>query len=259
MNLKYQKENFNGEYDFRCRFHSGWQIRANLHEYTELLYCKEGRGNAVIDGKSVSLSRGQLLWIPPNTVHQYDFPQAHVVCAVFSNDFIPLFFKAQGGRYYRVAPIFVQELSSVLDTFYLLQREDACTVSGYLNLICAKVLKQAEFETERSADGILYQKVISYLSEHYAKEISLSELAKKFGYNEKYLSHALHQLTGIHFRKLLSYYRIECAKRLLEKKDGFSITEIALKSGFSAINTFHRSFREETGMTPLEYRRKRAK
>ena len=117
-------------------------------------------------------------------------------------------------------------------------------------------MKQAEFESARPADGILYQKVISYISEHYTEPLTLKELSGRFGYNAKYLSHALHELTGIHFCRLVTFYRIHHAKRLLAEKEEQSITEIALASGFSAINTFHRAFREATGSTPLEYRRR---
>lgn len=257
--MRYQNENFNGEYDFRCRFHNGWKIGANLHEYSELLYCKKGAGSVIINGSTIPIKEKQLVWIPPNYVHQYDCENADVVCAVFSNDLIPLFFKVQGGRYLCVSAVNTEELSGVLDEFYTLSREDSCTVSGYLNLICAKVLRQSKFDSGRHIDGILYQKVISYIAEHYTEDITLSGIAGLFGYNEKYLSHALHELTGIHFRQLLSFYRIGYAKKLLESDKQPDITDIAMRSGFSAINTFHRAFKEATGMTPMAYRRRHAK
>lgn len=253
--MRYQNENFNGEYDFRCRIHYGWKINANLHEYSELLYCKKGTGSVTVNGTAVPIRDGQLVWIPPNYVHQYDCENAEVVCAVFSNDLIPLFFKVQAGRYFCVSAVETEELASVLDGFYKLKKEDFCTVSGYLNLICAKVLRQSKFDSGRHNDGVLYQKVISYISEHYTEDITLSGVAAIFGYNEKYLSHTLHDLTGIHFRQLLAFYRVGHAKKLLTADVNQDITSIAMDSGFSAINSFHRIFKEMTGMTPSQYRK----
>lgn len=253
--MRYQLENFNGEYDFRCRFHDGWQIGANLHEYSELLYCKEGEGIATVNAQPISLKAGQLIWIPPNYVHRYDFPDAQVICAVFSNDLIPLFFKALAGRYFCVSPVYLEALCDMADMLPTLTKTDFLQVSGCLNLICAKVMAEATYENTKLADGILYQKVVSYISEHYTENISLEQIAKLFGYNEKYLSHALHTLTGIHFRQLLAFYRINHAKGLLRNAKNTDISAIAMDSGFSAFNTFHRAFKEVTGMTPSEYRK----
>ena len=87
------------------------------------------------------------------------------------------------------------------------------------------------------------------------EELSLKAIANKFGYNEKYLSHALHELTGVHFCKLVNFYRIDYAKKLLKSRTDESVTVIAMKSGFSSTNTFYRVFLQTVGSTPSEYRR----
>ncbi|MBE6712298.1 MAG: helix-turn-helix transcriptional regulator [Ruminococcaceae bacterium] len=253
--MRYQSENFNGELDFRCREHFGWRIQANIHEYSECLYCRKGSGIVTVNGEVILLREKEFVWLPPNYVHQYDCEEAEVVCAVFSADLIPLYFKEARNRYYVPRAIEAEELSLILDRFHLLNPRDLCTVSGYLNLICAKVLKNAAFLETKQNDGNLFQKVISYVAEHFSEEIVLSDLAKRFGYNEKYLSYALHSVTGIHFRRLLTFYRISAAKEKLVKNREQSVTSIALECGFAAVNTFHRAFKEETGMTPLAFRK----
>jgi len=49
--------------------------------------------------------------------------------------------------------------------------------------------------------------------------------------------------------------RIERAKELLECTDE-KVSEIALSVGFSSQQRFNEAFKKNTGMTPLEYRRK---
>ena len=134
------------------------------------------------------------------------------------------------------------------------KKEEPLRIAGYLNLICAAVLENSEFGEAQHIDGILYQKVISYLSKHYAENLVLSEVAKEFGYNTKYLSHALHSLTGINFRRLLNVYRVNHAKALLKNDKNKSIAYVAEESGFGALNTFNREFKNLVGLTPREYR-----
>ena len=175
--MEYQNENFNGKYDFRSHSHNGWHMQANLHEYSELLYCKTGEGLVTVNGEAIPLGEHEMVWIPPNYIHQYDFDQAEVICAVFSNDFIPLFFEQLGGRYFCVSAVNVAHLSALLEALPRLERQDALRVSGYLHLIGAAVLERAEFDTGRKTDGILYQKVISYLKDNCTEDITLSRLA----------------------------------------------------------------------------------
>ncbi len=251
----YQIENFNGQLDFRCRFHDGWIMESHLHEYSEFLYCQEGVGMVTINGVTIPLPEKHLIWIPPNYIHQYDCPDAKVICAVFSNDLIPLFFHKLKDNRLKPFADDVSNMTNFLDTFYHLKKEDFMRISGYLNLIGEQILARCEFEQARRTDSILYQEVISYLSEHFRENISLKKIAKTFGYNEKYLSHCLHELTGVHFSKLVSMYRLEYAKKLLRSKKRSNILEIAQESGFSAPNTFNRIFKESTGITPSQYKK----
>lgn len=259
MRMKYQIENFNGELDFRSRFHKGWYMETHLHEYSEVLYCKAGGGQVTVNGTALYLGAGQFIWLMPNDVHQYDFREAELVCAVFSNDLIPLFFKAVAGKRPQPAPIEAGELAPLLEGLYTLKKENYLQLSGHLNLIAARVRECAQWVKAGQGDAGLYQKVVTYLAEHYTEDITLAGIARRFGYHEKYLSHTLCELTGISFKRLLANYRVNHAKRLLEQEKNISITTVAMQSGFSAINTFHRSFKELVGMTPLAYRKSFAK
>lgn len=254
--MKYQNENFNGVLDYRSNFHNGWLVEMHLHEYSEVLYCKSGEGMVTVNGQQIMLRKQQFIWLPPNYIHQYAFHNSELICAVFSNDLIPLFFHSASKKQLIVSALDAEELQPIFDILHTIKKENYLLISGYLNLICAKVIAKSTFEEPNHPDLSLYQKVITYLSEHYTEDVTLRKLAKKFGYNEKYLSHALHTLTGINFRQFLTFYRLSHAKKLLESRSDANITTIAAESGFSAMNTFHRTFKEMLGITPSEYRKK---
>ncbi len=251
----YQNENFSKSYDIRCRYHNGFIVPAHLHEYSEILFISEGSGTVFVNNREISVDAKKLIYIPPNCIHQYLFSSAKVICAVFSNDFIPLFFKSLNKTVSVPNPIDFSHEEGIL--FSLLEKhEDRPILScGYLNLIVNKVYENSSFEVQTDSDSILYKKIISYLSENFTSPLTLKEVAKKFGYNEKYLSEKLHSLTGINFRSLLALYRIQKARELLTKEREKKISEIALECGYTAFNTFNRQFKAFTGHPPSKYRK----
>ena len=253
--LYYQNENHSGEFDFRCNTHTQWYVETHLHEFSELIYCKQGHSIVYVNGKQIEIQAGQLIWIPPNYVHKYDFKDCETICAVFSNDFIPLYAITAGEQHLVPNAIAMEELCPLLEQLPTLDKRNRLQVSGYLNLICARVLQHSSFSYQAAAESALYQKIISYISTHYTEDITLEQTAKKFGYNPKYLSHALHSLTKINFRELLAQYRIGKAKELLITHKELSISDIAFVCGFTAQNTFNRTFKAVTGMTPYAYRK----
>lgn len=254
--MMYQYENCDGILDFRSKYHKNWLVDGHLHEYSEILYCKSGGGNVNVNGQNINLASGQFIWIPPHYIHQYVFEDSELVCAVFSNDFIPLFTRNLSEKKMTVTVIEASELAPILENLYKLDKNDVLYISGCLNLVAAKVRKNSCFENIDHSDMTLYQKVVTYVAQHYMEDISLGKIAKKFGYNEKYLSHAFHQLTGINFKQFLAFYRISHAKKVFECGKNVSITDVASESGFAAINTFNRVFKKMIGMTPSEYKRK---
>lgn len=252
--MEYHGENFGGTYEFRCKKHTeDFIVNSHLHEYSEILYVDKGCADITIQNKPCTIPEKHLVFIPPNYVHQLNCTNAVTVCAVFSNDFIPLFFSRLGNRFLECSPIDFSDKLHLIENIHLSDADDCLLISGKLYLICDEVIKKSCFSSSQPMDSTLYQKIISYLQNHYSENITLKKLAKKFGYNEKYLSSNIHTLTGIHFTKLLAVYRINCAKQLLNNTD-ISISEAALSSGFSAINTFNRVFKNIVGITPTEYR-----
>ncbi len=252
--LFYQTENFGKSYDFRSNYHNGFTIGAHIHEFSEIIYILDGEGEIVINGKIIHITADHILFIPPNYIHEYKIKDAKLYCAVFSNDYIPLFFNNLGNNRLVCKPINVTEHKEFLIKLFTLDDTSTLKICGGLNTLCGIIIENSEVESTIVSDGILYQKVISYISNHFMEDLTLKTVAKKFGYNEKYLSYTLHKLTGINFRKLISLYRVLHAKQQLTiTKEDISI--IALSSGFTAINTFNRAFKEFIGITPSEFRK----
>ncbi len=88
-------------------------------------------------------------------------------------------------------------------------------------------------------------------------DLTLKELAKLLGSNEMYVSQAINQVSGKNFNKFINGYRIEEAKKILldPNQTKLSMEEVAAMSGFTSVNTFYRQFKDQTGLTPSQYKR----
>ena len=84
--------------------------------------------------------------------------------------------------------------------------------------------------------------------------VTLSALAREYGYSEFHLSRRFREVTGMQFRDYLRGRRLAFSlKALRDTRKG--ILEIAMEHGFSSNEAFTRAFREHFGITPSDYRR----
>ncbi len=85
--------------------------------------------------------------------------------------------------------------------------------------------------------------------------LSLEDLATAIELPKAYVSELINQKLGCSFKNLLSEYRVEEAKSIMqrEKNSNIQLIEIAQNSGFSNKVSFYRAFVKHTGMAPSAY------
>ena len=98
-------------------------------------------------------------------------------------------------------------------------------------------------------------KVQDWLEGNYREKITLERMASVCNLGEKTLVRRFKKVTGETPLTYLQKLRIENAKRLLESKR-VSFNEITWRVGYNDISSFHKVFKSETGLTPIEYRSK---
>ncbi|MBR6602686.1 MAG: helix-turn-helix transcriptional regulator [Clostridia bacterium] len=85
--------------------------------------------------------------------------------------------------------------------------------------------------------------------------LSVKSLAEDMSISEVHLRKIFKASEGISPSKFIVLARLERAKILFSLED-ISLDEIAYQCGFSSLQYFCRVFKEKTGMTPSEYRKK---
>lgn len=135
---------------------------------------------------------------------------------------------------------------------------DICSISSREELMdaCSQLLVRlavciAESTAQPEHDPI--EKSIRYIEQHYSKALTLKEVADSVYLNAAYFSTLFKKQTGKSFVERLTEIRIFEAKRQMVQTDN-KIATIAEHTGFTNIRHFNRVFRNETGMSPKEYR-----
>lgn len=95
---------------------------------------------------------------------------------------------------------------------------------------------------------------IYYMEQHYQENPSLETVAVLSGYSASHFSRLFHAQLGKSYSEYLTRIRIRHVQDLLlnTKK---SVTEIALETGYLHTGNLSEQFKQQTGMTPLQYRK----
>ena len=109
-------------------------------------------------------------------------------------------------------------------------------------------------KAEQGNHSNMQKEMLAYIQECYLDKITLAMLADKFHLSEKYVSRFFVTHFHMPFSNYVVHLRLTHARQLLETTDE-PITEIAMKSGFSNVSYFIRSFKAMYGMAPLQYRK----
>lgn len=145
-----------------------------------------------------------------------------------------------GGRDIRALLIEICSISSRAEL-----TEQCRQLFGSLTAVIAAGSKQLDNDPISTA--------LRYLKRHYVEPITLTDTAESVYLNPAYFSTLFKQRLGKTFIEYITELRIGDAKKRLASTDE-KIASIAESTGFTNIRHFNRVFKNETGVTPKEYR-----
>lgn len=96
--------------------------------------------------------------------------------------------------------------------------------------------------------------IIEYIHAHYTEPITIAQVCEHFQYSSSYVSHTFNRFMGMNFNCYINKLRIQKAQDMM-MHESLSVTDLALKCGFSDPNYFSYVFKKTTGMTPSAYKR----
>lgn len=97
-------------------------------------------------------------------------------------------------------------------------------------------------------------RAIEYINSNIASDIDIDTICSAIGMSKYHFCRQFKEHTGTTVMKYILKTRIILAKGDLETS-GTSITEISERFGFSSVSYFCRVFKDELGLSPLQYRK----
>lgn len=98
------------------------------------------------------------------------------------------------------------------------------------------------------------EQIIEYIDAHLTENIRLGEIAEQFYLTPNHVSRIFKQYTNTQISNYMTLQRITMAKKLF--RDGTSVTDAQIATGYSSYEHFFRTFKKHVGITPKEYRDK---
>ncbi len=218
------------------------------HNCYEIIFYRKGAGKFYAFDKSISVSPGKFVIVPPHTIHSSQYTEKAETFYIkgafnhifsFSSPTVVLDNTEKAGEFL-VKMIFENRFSS---PEYL---------SSLSNALAHFILQNVQ--TEKSISLIL-QDIIDKISYNfYDANINMGEILEKSGYAKDYVRAQFKLFTGKTPVEFLTEMRINHACYLIDiYKESVPLTEIAEKCGFADYMYFSRRFKQLMGMSPKNY------
>lgn len=150
------------------------------------------------------------------------------------------------------------EIAYSLGDSYL-QSVEECRDSGELNALAHAMYHDFIYRVHHLRVNPNYshaiQKCCDYIELSLDRKIRTADLAALVGYTEYYLTEKFKKETGQSVSSYIRYAKIERAKVLLEST-ALGVKDISDRLAFNTVNYFIQIFRDTTGYTPAQYRKK---
>lgn len=233
--------------------------KEGIEEYI-FMYCTEGSGIIVVEGKEYALSENQAFCIPRFKKHLY------YACPNNPWSILWVHLKGEDTRYFPLNDcktiVFNSEnaknrmhflfdlLFRVLDGNYTLG--NFIYISQVLSLILAETYHREKVNTTLEQNKHVTN-VIRYMSKHLEDNLSLEDIVVEFDLSKSYLNAIFQKYTQHAPMDFFINLKMKKACRLLRVTDSY-VYEVAQQLGYSDQYYFSRIFKKVVGMSPKEYK-----
>ncbi|MGM0218027.1 AraC family transcriptional regulator [Enterococcus sp. AZ126] len=285
MSVYLERPEFEGNILFRAFINDGMTIvYPHWHKEIEIIYSIRGTVNIGVGDEIVNVAEGEIYFFASGEPHyflaspdserivyQFDLNLFDEINLKSANDcsLIELFETGEkhSSKWSKSLALDMKKLLQQLfeESGNNNQGKNYALFSLLFQLVTTfyRRLPQTQIEVRKGAKSstIKYKenlehldKIFTYVENHYEESITLKEIAKYSGFSSYYFTRFFKANTGTTFMSFLTEYRINQAKFILANEK-VPMIEVAEKSGFASVKTFHHVFKEQVGISPLKYQK----
>lgn len=227
------------------------------HEFFEIEYIIDGKGEYCIDGQTYQIESGMIFFMTPINFHELKNVDAEIINLMFSSDLSTpdALFQISGHGIERAIKFNKTEVSFIetllTELCLAVKDKDITYASSLLNPL---LLKLGRTTNKNHHSELTYvQSTMLQLQNNFRSKVTLSDVAATVGLSPSYLSNIFSNELGIGFKEYLNTLRFEYAKKLLLYSN-MNISEICFESGFDNYANFLRGFKNRYGNSPARFR-----
>ena len=115
-------------------------------------------------------------------------------------------------------------------------------------------MRQSEENPLSAENWNRMREACAYIESHYTEELSQEKVAASIGLSVFYFSRLFRRYVNCSFPQYIAHVRVRAAAALLGRSD-LPVTECAGLAGFQSITSFNKSFLQDLGVSPRDYRK----
>ncbi len=234
-----------------------------FHDYYEVEFIISGKVQLQTPwGKKIILPPGSVYCTSPLHARELVYLEASEICNVsFDSNFVPDDIITLINKQY--TPLIAQPDAETLNFIKMQLRQMSIEISEQRPMyktVVSKLLQSIIImisrlsPTDSDIDNSLIQKCLFIILNNYKDAVTLSDIAKTLGITPSYLGKLFKKNFKCSFNSYINAIKISHAKSMLALTDK-NIKEIAQLSGFDSVEYFNYVFKNNTGMSPSNYKK----
>ena len=236
-----------------------YRVVRNQYDSFLILYTKQGCGTISVNGVKKELVPGDVCILDCYRPHEYYAKnQWEILWMHYDGGNAREFFEYLTDRTFLTVSLknsdaFERNWEKIYDRFLKKETFSEALISHEISGILTEILMEKEEDNTPAADFI--DDTLGYINRHLTSELTLEALAKRVLLSPFYFSRRFKEETGYTPYHYIYTSRLNLARFYLKtSKD--SIKEIGYRCGFKSEHSFCTAFKNETGMTPTQFREK---
>ncbi|AOA01157.1 AraC family transcriptional regulator [Carnobacterium maltaromaticum] len=260
-------------------------VYPHWHKEIEIIYVKEGNVNIGVNDVPIQLKRNDIYFINGGDVHYFlASPESERIVIQFDLSFFQDISSLEKtskemrnlfSSIVQASSLWSQEVADQMRQLLMtVHEENNERKSGYRYVIKAKMFEmlailsrevpqnenwndqvREEISSTKQMENLeRLDKIFMYIEAHYQDTITLNDISAYMGFSSFYFTKFFKKNTGTTFIQFLTEYRLNKAKWILLNEDA-TVTEVAERTGFSSVKTFHHQFKDLMGISPLKYKK----
>lgn len=230
----------------------------HFHKQVEIIAIQTSKQYVQINTRQELLYAGQLAISDSFDIHSYIYCDAISTVIIIPDLYLSDYQRYKGNN--RLKTNFVRDRAVFDKCFPLLHQiteaENPLLRKGLVDELLGRIVEATGIEQAEKGSTkelLLIHRILDYLDEHYAEDLSLNRISGDFGYSPAHFSRLFRKFFGYTLNDYIGTLRLRKFFELKAREPEKDLITLIFDSGFSSVPTFYRLFSQKMGVSPKKY------